>query len=175
MLLLEENKAYFQEKRVNGTDFNLIKNTSQFMASYLLDGGVLLVSVSYFSPIFEIYVLHTKGQWLKGSERYFPQNLAWKGRKKGKKKDNIREKEFAWYTDSGDRRKVCWLEEGAYSGDGGDRWVCIVSGMGWKYVGGQESSFQSVFSDSPPHVTVNPEMYGRVQLLSRVEQWCTRT
>lgn len=76
MLLLEENKAYFQEKGVNGTNFNLIKNTSQFMASYFLDGGVLLVSVSYFSPIFEIYVLHTKGQWLKGRERYFQQNLA---------------------------------------------------------------------------------------------------
>lgn len=54
--------------------------------------------------------------------------------------------------------KVCWMEDRTDHRDGEDHWVS--SEKGWKHLCGQEPSLASVFSCSPPHVTVNPEQYG---------------
>lgn len=65
------------------------------MASFFLDAGTLLVSVSYFSLLFEIYVLLTKRQMARGEAKTFLGEFGLKKMKEMDEKGYLCEKDFA--------------------------------------------------------------------------------
>lgn len=65
------------------------------MATCSLEAGILLVSVSYFSPIVEIYFLLTKGTIPREERKTFPGEFVKKKKKESEEERYICEKEFA--------------------------------------------------------------------------------